>query len=44
MLTTVVCEQTLSRMLCELNFISPGHYPNAQISQEFLGNPGILEF
>lgn len=31
-------------LLVQLTFISPGHHPNAQIPQKFLGNPCILEF
>ena len=32
------------RFSVELNFDSPGHHPNAQISQKLLRNPCILEF
>lgn len=37
-----MCILHSTEVVTELNLTSPGHHPNAQIPQEFLGNPRIL--
>ena len=43
MLTIVVCVYFIPEVAHWANLFSPGDYPNAQIPQEFLGNPHVLE-